>query len=168
MPTDPTGPILDRFILGIMGGADHDPEWNRLAEEVGRLAAQRGAVVLTGGRDGVMEAAAKGAHEAGGLTLGILKGTSRAEARPNPYIEVALRTGMGEGRNYINVAASDALIAIGGEWGTLSEIAMARKLGKPVVLLRPTFDLNGKAKGDPIPVATTAGEAVDMALAALK
>jgi uncharacterized protein (TIGR00725 family) len=156
----------DRLIIGVMGASDSDSELYELAEEVGRLIATRGAVVLTGGRDGVMEAAAKGAHQAGGLTIGILKGVSRKEATPNPFIHVALRTGMGEGRNYINIAASDAIIAIGGEWGTLSEVAMACKLRKPVVLLRSGFDLKGHRKLVSPPVASSAAEAVEMALAA--
>ena len=153
----------DRIIIGVMGGGECDGRQAALAEEVGRLVAARGAVLLTGGRGGVMEAAARGARKAGGLTIGILKGASRAEARPNPDIDVALRTGLGEARNYLNVTASDALIAIGGEWGTLSEVAIARKLRKPVVMLAPTFDLSGAS--DTPPVADSAGQAIEMAFA---
>lgn len=105
-------------------------EWS-IAEEAGRLLAQAGAVVVTGGMSGVMEAASKGAKEAGGTTLGILPGLDRRDA--NPYVDVAVATGMGEARNALVVRAADAVIAVGGEWGTLSEIALARKTGKPVV-----------------------------------
>jgi uncharacterized protein (TIGR00725 family) len=110
------------------------------AEETGRLLAEAGAVVVTGGLSGVMEAASKGAHEAGGLTLGILPGTDRHEA--NEYVKVTVPTGMGEARNALVVRAADAVIAIGGEWGTLSEIALARKTGKPVVGLG-SWELEG-------------------------
>jgi uncharacterized protein (TIGR00725 family) len=156
---------MDRTIIGVMGGWNCDQPTYGLAQRVGQLIAQRGAVLLTGGRGGVMEAAARGAQEAGGLTIGILKGTGRNESRPNRYIEVALRTGLGEARNYLNVTASDALIAIGGQWGTLSEIAIARKLRKPVILLRPTFDLSAAAETPP--VADTPEQAVEMAFAAI-
>jgi uncharacterized protein (TIGR00725 family) len=88
-------------------------------------------VVVCGGLGGVMEAACRGAREAGGLTVGILPGLDRSAA--NPYVEVALPTGLGEGRNLLVVRAADALIAVGGGYGTLSEIALALKAGKPVV-----------------------------------
>lgn len=124
-----------RPVIGVMGGGACDTETARVAREVGRAIAERGAVLLCGGLGGVMEAAAEGARGAGGLTVGVLPGRSAAESRPNRHVEVALFTGMGDGRNYVNAAASDALIAIGGVWGTLSEVALGRKLGKPVVLL---------------------------------
>lgn len=110
------------------------------AEEVGRLLAEAGAVVVTGGRGGVMEAASKGAREAGGLTVGILPGADRREA--NPHVAVAVATGMGEARNALVVRAVDGVVAVGGEWGTLSEIAFARKTGKPVAGIR-SWDLDG-------------------------
>ncbi len=105
------------------------------AEEVGRHLARAGAVLVCGGLRGVMEAAAKGAVEAGGLTIGILPGTDARDA--NPYITLPLPTGMGEARNALVVRAADAVLALGGEWGTLSEVALARKMGIPVVLFRP-------------------------------
>lgn len=104
------------------------------------MLADAGAVVVTGGCSGVMEAASKGAHEAGGTTLGILPGTDRGEA--NEWVSVAVPTGMGEARNALVVRAADALIAIGGAWGTLSEIALARKAGKPVAGLA-SWELEG-------------------------
>ena len=102
--------------------------------------AEAGAIVVTGGRGGVMEAASKGAREAGGTTLGILPDADRSQA--NPWLTVAVPTGMGEARNALVVRAADGVIAVGGEWGTLSEIAFARKTGKPVVALE-SWELEG-------------------------
>ena len=131
---------------------------------VGRGIADRGAVLLCGGRGGVMEAAARGAREAGGLVVGVLPGRSDVESPPNPFVEVALFTGLGEGRNYVNACASDVLIAIGGGWGTLSEIALARKLGRPVVVLG--IAALGALAAD-LEVATTAEDALARAFAHL-
>ena len=124
----------------MVGAGDADDAQRAAAEEAGRLLAQAGAVVVTGGLGGVMEAASKGARAAGGLTLGVLPGSDRRAA--NPYVQVAVPTGMGEMRNALVVRAADGVIAVGGEWGTLSEIALARKAGKPVVGL-DTWDLEG-------------------------
>ena len=123
-----------------MGPGEADAGQRAKAEEVGRLLAERGAIVVTGGCSGVMEAASKGAQEAGGTTLGILPGSDRREA--NAWVTVAVPTGMGEARNALVVRAADALIAVGGAWGTLSEIAFARKTGKPVVGIE-SWDLDG-------------------------
>ena len=125
------------------------------AEETGRLLAEAGAAVVTGGLTGVMEAASKGAYEAGGVTIGILPGSDRREA--NAFVKVAIPTGMGEARNALVVRTADAVIAIGGEWGTLSEIALARKTGKPVVGLG-SWELIG------VLAVTTPAEAVAAAL----
>ena len=122
-----------------------------MAEEVGRLLAEAGAIVVTGGRSGVMEAASKGAREAGGTTLGILPGADRREA--NDWVAVAVPTGMGEARNALVVRAADGVVAVGGAWGTLSEIALARKTDKPVVGIA-SWDLDGVERFD------TAAEAV--------
>ena len=108
------------------------------AEELGRRLAESGAVVVCGGLGGVMEAACRGARTAGGLTLGILPGRDRREA--NPFVEIAVPTGLGEARNALVVRAADAMVAVGGAYGTLSEIALALKGGTPVVGLR-TWDL---------------------------
>lgn len=105
------------------------------AEEIGRRLAEAGAILMCGGLGGVMEAAARGAAGAGGLTVGILPGRDPTEA--NPHIALPIATGMGEGRNVLLVRAAQAVIAVGGEWGTLSEVALARKIGIPVVLFRP-------------------------------
>jgi uncharacterized protein (TIGR00725 family) len=107
------------------------PEQLEAAEQVGRLLAEAGAVVVCGGLGGAMEAACRGAKSAGGTTLGILPGRSRCDA--NPHVDVALATGLGEARNALVVRAADALVAVGGGYGTLSEIALALKAGTPVV-----------------------------------
>jgi hypothetical protein len=114
----------------VVGPGDADASRAAVAEEAGRLLADAGAVVVTGGRGGVMEAACRGAREAGGTTLGILPGADRTEA--NRWVQVAVATGMGEARNALVARTADALVAVGGGWGTLSEIAFARKAGKPV------------------------------------
>jgi uncharacterized protein (TIGR00725 family) len=152
-----------RIVIGVMGPASCDPELAALARGIGREVARRGAVLLCGGRGGVMEAAAQGAKDEGGLTLGVLPGASAKETPPNPYVDVALFTGLGEGRNWINVCASDAIIAIGGGFGTLSEIALALKAGKPVVLVGSwRFEVDGASPN--LPRASDAAAALDLAL----
>ena len=133
------------------------------AEAVGRALAERGAVVVCGGLGGTMEAACRGAKAAGGTTVGILPGASRGDA--NPYVDVALPTGLGEARNALVVRAADALIAVGGEWGTLSEIALAVRAGKRVVGLG-TWELSKAGRPvEGIVAAADAAEAVELALA---
>lgn len=110
------------------GGAARQLE---AAEQVGRLLAEAGAVVVCGGLGGAMEAACRGARSADGMTIGILPGSNRHDA--NPYVQFALPTGLGEGRNALVVRAADAVIAVGGGYGTLSEIALALRARKPVV-----------------------------------
>ena len=125
------------------------------AEAVGAELGRRGAVLVCGGRGGVMEAACRGARSQGGTTLGILPGDSRAEA--NAWVSVAVATGLGELRNGLVVRSADALVAVGGEHGTLSEIALALKAGKHVVGLR-SWEIPGMMQaGDPV-------EAVALAL----
>ena len=149
-----------------MGPAACDEQTGEIAMAVGRAIAERGAVLLTGGRSGVMEAASRGAREAGGFTVGILPGASAAESPPNPYVELPLYTGLGEARNWVNVCASDALIAIGGGFGTLSEIALALKARKPLVLLGSwQFEMEGVSPT--LPRARDAAHAVELAFAAL-
>ena len=110
------------------------------AAEVGRLLAERGATLVCGGRGGAMEAACRGAKEADGLTVGILPGSDRSEA--NAFVDVVLPTGLGEARNALVVGAADVVIAIGGGYGTLSEIALALKAGKRVIGLG-TWEIEG-------------------------
>lgn len=153
--------------IGVMGPGSCPPELYALAREVGYLIAKRGAILICGGRGGAMEAAARGAKEGGGITVGILPGESAADA--NPYIDIPVVTGMGNARNAINVLTSQVIIAIHGSYGTLSEIALALKCNIPVVGLS-TWALNapGGAPGGaglPITLARTAEEAVDAALA---
>ncbi|HET8673044.1 MAG TPA: TIGR00725 family protein [Thermoleophilaceae bacterium] len=114
------------------------PEQLAEAEEVGRLLAAAGAIVVCGGLGGAMEAACRGAQSAGGTALGILPGRDRSDA--NSFVDVAITTGLGEARNALVVRAADALVAVGGGYGTLSEIALALKSGTPVVGLG-TWDL---------------------------
>jgi uncharacterized protein (TIGR00725 family) len=128
------------------------------AEEVGRRVARADGIVVCGGLGGVMEAACRGARSAGGLTIGLLPAGDRSTA--NPFVSVAIPTGMGELRNGLVVRTADAVIAIGGDWGTLSEIALALKTGTPVVGV-DTWDL-GRSE---IEVAPDAAAAVERALA---
>ena len=141
-------------IAVIGSGAEHEAR----AEEVGRLIAEAGAVLVCGGRGEVMAAAARGAKAAGGTTIGILPGESRAEA--NPWIDHAVVTGIGHARNLAVAASGDGVIAVGGMWGTLAEIAYARLLGRPVVVLEPGWELAGEG----IERAATPEEAVVLAL----
>jgi uncharacterized protein (TIGR00725 family) len=122
------------------GGADPPRDALAAAEEVGRLLAEAEIRLVCGGLGGVMEAAARGAAAVGGEVIGILPGADPADA--NPYCTHVVATGIGHARNLAVVASADAVIAIGGEWGTLSEIAFARRLGRPVVALR-TWALRG-------------------------
>lgn len=133
------------------------PEDLHNAEEVGRRVAEAGGVVVCGGLGGVMEASCRGARSAGGLTVGLLPGSDRRVA--NPFVEVAIPTGMGELRNGLIVRTADAVVAVGGEWGTLSEIALAVKTGTPVVGLG-TWPL----ERDEIVQAADAADAVAQAL----
>jgi uncharacterized protein (TIGR00725 family) len=120
-------------MIAVIGGNRCSAKVARLAEEVGRLIAQRGACLVCGGLGGVMEAAARGAKAAGGETIGILPGFSRGEA--NPYIDIAIPTGLGYVRNALVVRAADAVIAINGSHGTLSEVAFSLIERKPIVSL---------------------------------
>ncbi|MDZ7392103.1 MAG: TIGR00725 family protein [candidate division KSB1 bacterium] len=120
--------------IAVLGGAVCSHEVGQLAYEVGRLIAQRGGVLICGGRSGVMEEACRGAAEEGGVTVGILPGDDPADA--NPYVQIALATGLGDARNVVIVKSAHAAIAIDGSYGTLSEIAFCLKLGVPVVGLQ--------------------------------
>jgi uncharacterized protein (TIGR00725 family) len=139
----------------IGSGREHEA----CAEEVGRLLAERGCTVVTGGLGEVMAAATRGAKGAGGTTIGILPGESRANA--NEWIDHAVVTGIGHARNLAVVASGDAVIAVGGTWGTLAEIGFAMRLGRRVVVLEPGWQLDGVRR------AATAAEAVETALADL-
>lgn len=129
-----------RKIIGVIGGRKARKKLLAEAEKVGRLIAENGLIMLCGGLGGVMEAAAKGAKNAGGLTVGILPHDTKEHA--NLYIDVPIATGLGIGRNIIIARTADALIAVSGEYGTLSEIAFALQLGKPVIGIN-TWDIKG-------------------------
>jgi uncharacterized protein (TIGR00725 family) len=149
--------------VGVIGAGSAGPAIASVAEEVGRLLATRGALVVCGGLGGVMEAACRGAKSAGGVTVGILPGLDRRDA--NAWVDVAIATGLGEARNALVVRAADVLIAVGGEFGTLSEIALALKTDKPVVGI-DTWELSRRGEvATQIVRATTPAEAVDRALA---
>jgi uncharacterized protein (TIGR00725 family) len=127
------GPAKPAYRVAVIGAGEADEAARSQARALGAALAAAGAIVVCGGRGGVMESVARGALEAGGLTVGILPGTDAAEA--NPWIAVPLPTGMGEARNALVVRAAEAVLAVGGEWGTLSEIALARKMRIPVATL---------------------------------
>jgi uncharacterized protein (TIGR00725 family) len=131
------------------------------AEEVGRLLAQRGCTVVTGGLGEVMAAATRGAKSAGGTTIGVLPGERLADA--NEWVDHTVATGIGHARNLAVVASGQAVIAVGGSWGTLAEIAFARRLGRPVVVLEPGWQVEGEG----IERAESPEQAVDLALAHL-
>ncbi len=119
------------IFIAVIGSARCDAQTASLAEAVGRQIARRGAGLVCGGRGGVMEAACRGAKAAGGLTVGILPGADRNEA--NPYVDVPIVTGLGEARNALVVRSAAVVVAVSGGYGTLSEIALALKMGRPVV-----------------------------------
>jgi hypothetical protein len=147
---------MARVQVAVIGsGAEHEAR----AEQVGRLLAERGAIVVTGGLGSVMAAAARGAKSAGGTTIGIVPGETRQGA--NEWLDHVVVTGVGHARNLAVVASGDAVIAVGGQWGTLAEIGFAHVLGRPVVILEPGWELDGVAR------ASSAEEAVELALASL-
>ena len=131
---------VSRLYVAVVGGARAAEPALEAAEEVGERLARAGALVICGGRGGVMEAACRGAKRGGGTTVGILPGTDRASA--NEWVTVAIATGLGELRNGLVVRAADAVIAIGGGHGTLSEVAFALKTGVPVIGIG-SFELDG-------------------------
>lgn len=152
--------------IGVIGGSEVPPEIAQLAEEVGREIARRGAALVCGGLTGVMEAACKGASEEGGLTIGILPGDSRRAA--NPYVKIPIVTGIGYARNVAVVKSSQAVIAIDGSYGTLTEIGHALQSGIPVISLGTwAIAIDGKSDKN-ILIAKTPKEAVDMAIKSIK
>lgn len=153
-------------IVGVIGSSTASQDLTAIAEQVGEEIAKSGAAVVCGGLTGVMEAVCKGARRSGGLTIGIIPSDDKKDA--NPYVQIPIVTGMGVGRNVMLVKTADVLIAVGGEFGTLSEIAHALNLGKKVVGLR-TWNLE-KAHTKPIPNLIEAKgpkDAVEKALKAI-
>ena len=145
-----------RCVVAVIGAGDAPRAICKLAFELGREIAKRGAVLVNGGRAGVMEFAAAGARKEGGHTIGILPGYDRSAA--NRHIEFAIATGIGEARNAVIVATADAVIALPGEGGTLAEIGFAKKFGKPIVALDSWPEIEGLSR------AETPVEAVSLAL----
>lgn len=155
--------------VAVIGSAKCEPdsEAAQLAEEVGRRLAGAGATLVCGGLTGVMEAACRGAAEAGGMAIGIVPGNSVSQA--NPFCTHVVATGIGHARNLAVVSSGNAVIAIGGEWGTLSEIGFARVIGRQVIALR-SWELSGRERMQGAPgvvPAESAREAVELALEAL-
>jgi len=146
-----------RLRIGVIGSSQCSAREGDLAHEVGKLLAVREAIVVTGGLGGVMREASRGASEAGGLVLGLLPGTEAADA--NEFVTVAIPTGFGEARNALVVRASQAIVAVGGSWGTLSEIALAMRTGVPVIGLASPYPT-----ALDYPRAATPAEAVEWAL----
>jgi uncharacterized protein (TIGR00725 family) len=148
-------------------GAELDSELERLARDVGQLLAEAGVTLVCGGMGGVMVAACRGAREAGGEAIGIVPGHEVGEA--NEFCTQVVATGIGHARNLAVVASGEAVIAIGGEWGTLSEIGFARAIGRSVIALR-SWTLSGRERMADAPGVTpadSAREAVELALATL-
>ena len=150
--------------VGVIGESDPPSHLLETAEAVGRCLAEAGAILVCGGLGGVMEAACRGAQAAGGTTIGILPGHDRREG--NPHLTYAIPTGLGHARNILVVRSADALIAVGGKFGTLAEIAYAKIEGRPVVGLN-TWGLTRADLPDPVVRATSPRNAVEEALAAL-
>ena len=149
--------------IGVIGGQFCDEEEERWAYETGSLLAKRDAIIICGGLGGVMEAACRGAREAGGTTIGVLPGPFRGDA--NPYVDYAIATDMGQARNAIIVRTADAVLAVGGEYGTLSEIAMALKMGKKVVALSSWEIASKGTQDDKIVRAVSPEAAVEAVMA---
>ncbi len=146
--------LKERIRIGVIGGSVPEPQALKSAYSVGQLIGKRGGLLVCGGLSGIMEAAARGVKQAGGITIGILPGNSRRDA--NKYIDIAIATGMGYSRNSLVALNSDVIIAIDGKFGTLSEIAYSAIYGKPVIGLQ-TWDIPG------IKQAKTPEEAVALA-----
>jgi len=150
------------MIIAVIGNSSCSPEEAKLAESVGELLAQRGVTIICGGLGGVMEAVCRGAKSKGGLTVGILPGQDSSTA--NPWVDIPVVTGIGEARNLAVVKSAQAVIAIGGNYGTLSEIAYALKSNIPVIGLN-TWSLSRNGREDnPIIRVHSAAKAVDKAI----
>jgi uncharacterized protein (TIGR00725 family) len=145
--------------VSVVGSGTASGDLYEKAREIGRLVAERGGTVVCGGRSGVMEAAARGATEAGGNSIGILPDEDRRRA--NEFLSFSIATGTGHARNLAVVCSGDVVIAVGGEYGTLSEIGLARKVGRPVVALE-SWDL-----GEHVSVVASPEEAVEAAFGLL-
>jgi len=155
-------PLDKKKFIAVIGGGQCSPQEAKLAEKVGRELARQGAILICGGLGGVMEAACKGAHLEGGITIGILPGENRQAA--NPYVQIPIVTGMGYARNLAVVKSAQAVIAIGGSYGTLSEISHALQSGIPVIGLNTWSLSQGGQQDNSIILAQNPTEAVNKAL----
>ncbi len=152
-----------QHIIGVFGSGtvtETSKEWQQ-AYQVGKRIAELGYVILTGGMGGVMTAACQGAKDGGGQTIGVMPGNMEASSS-NPYVDFAIFTGMGEARNVVNVKSCHAVVAVGGEYGTLSEIALALKRGCPVIRLNSwSFSVPGMEEHSNAYMASSVDEAVE-------
>lgn len=155
-----------RTVIGVIGGGQCSAQEAALAEAVGRELAKRGAILICGGLGGVMEAACRGAAIESGMTIGVLPGDSPSSA--NPYVQIPIVTGLGEARNLVIVKSAQAIIAIGGDYGTLSEIAFALKSGTPVIGLNTWSFSRNEQEDKSIVRAEDAVDAVEKAIALAK
>jgi uncharacterized protein (TIGR00725 family) len=153
--------LADSVYVAVIGASNPRPQDVEHAHAAGRRLAELGAIVVTGGRGGVMEAACRGAKEGGGQTVGILPGFDRSDA--NDFVDVALPTGLGELRNGLVARAAQAVVAVGGAWGTLAEIAFARAAGTPVFGVG-TWELGA----DGVVAVDSGVEAAERAVAAIR
>jgi hypothetical protein len=155
--------LKGKLRIGVIGGSSVDETISALAYETGRLIARNNAILISGGLGGVMESACRGAKEEGGMTIGILPTRSKQDA--NPYVDIAIPTGLGEARNLIVVLSSDAVIAIDGSYGTLSEISFALLYKKPVFGIK-SWHLQQEGREDKgIVFCSSPQEAVQKAIA---
>jgi uncharacterized protein (TIGR00725 family) len=151
--------------ISVIGGSVCSPEIEALAERLGGLLAQRGCVVVCGGQGGVMQAVARGVKQGGGLAIGVMPALDRSAAAPE--LAVSICTGIGHARNLAVVASGQVVIAVGGAWGTLSEIGLARAIGRPVVALRSWHIHPYEGELDGVHPAESADDAVELAFALL-
>ena len=154
------GTGIKRKIIAVIGGAEASEKHLKIAEQVGRLIAERNAILVTGGMGGIMSAASKGAKEANGLVIGILPTANKESA--NPYVDIPIVTGLNQARNFIIARTCDCAIAVNGRFGTLSEIAYCLMYDIPVIGI-DTWQIDA-----PIAVAETAQQAVDLAFKAVE
>lgn len=163
--TGTPNPPTSRLQIAVVGAASCDGSLEALARLAGCEVAKAGAVLLCGGRGGVMAAASAGARAAGGLVVGLLPGADATASPPNPHLDVTLFTGLGQARNVVLTLSAHAVLAIGGGWGTLSEIALALKQRTPVVLLESWSLVRPDGLVDPLlRKATSPQDAVEMAV----
>jgi len=146
-------------IISVFGGRDASPDLLKNAELLGKKIAENGWILMCGGRMGIMEAISKGCHEAGGTVIGILPGTDHSDA--NPYLNIPIATGIGLARNEILACACDVAVAVGGKYGTLSEIGHALQYGKPVISMH-SWEIDGSI------VAETPNEVIEHIIISLK